>query len=54
MLGLQFVYILCVQPRITSLYISFNVNFTSSNNYPDHYLEVVLYDLSISAFPGFA
>lgn len=53
-LGLQQIYILCVQPRITSLYLSINVNFTSANNFPAHYLEVVLYDISISAFPGFS
>lgn len=52
-LGLQQIYILCVQPRLTSLYLSINVNFTSSYNFPSHFLEVVLYDLSISAFPGF-
>lgn len=37
-IGLQQIYLLTVQPKITSLYISFNVNFTSSNNYPNHYI----------------
>jgi hypothetical protein len=54
LLGLQFVYVLCVQPRITSVYFAINVNFTSSYNFPSHYLEITLYDLSISAFSGFA
>jgi len=53
-IGLQYIYILCVQPRITSIYLSINVNFTSSNYFPSHYLEITLFDLSISAFPGYS
>ena len=53
-IGLQFIYVLCVQPRITSIYLSININFTSSNNFPSHYLEITLFDLSISSFSGFS
>jgi len=53
-IGLQHIYVLCVQPRITSIYLSININFTSSNYFPSHYLEITLFDLSISAFPGFS
>ena len=52
MLGLQHIYVLTTEPTETSLYLSINVNFTSSNNFPTHYLEVILYDLTIAAFPG--
>jgi hypothetical protein len=47
-------YILTVQPTITSLYISMNVNFTSAYNFPTHYLEITLHDLQITAFSGYA
>lgn len=53
-IGLQHIYILCVQPRTTSLYLSINLNFTSSNDFPAHYLEISLLDLSLTAFSGYA
>ena len=53
-IGLQHIYVLCVQPRITSVYLSININFTSSNYFPSHYLEITLFDMSISAFSGFS
>lgn len=53
-IGLQHIYILCTQPTITSLYLSISINFTSSNNYPSHYLEIKLFDLTISAFTGYS
>lgn len=53
-IGLQHIYILCVQPRTTSLYLSISLNFTSSFNFPTHYLEVTLYDLSIAAVAPYA
>lgn len=52
-IGLQQIYILCTEPRITSLHISMNINFTSSNNFPNHYLEITLYELGIAQFPSF-
>ena len=53
-IGLQHIYVLCTQPAITSLYLSISINFTSTNNYPAHYLEITLFDLSISAFTGYS
>lgn len=53
-IGLQHIYVLTTQPTITSLYLSININFTSSNNFPTHYLEITLYDLKMAAFPGFS
>jgi hypothetical protein len=53
-IGLQQIYILCTEPRITSLHISMNINFTSSNNFPAHYLEITLYDLGIAQFSGYS
>lgn len=47
-IGLQQIYILCTEPRITSLHLSININFTSSNNFPNHYLEITLYELSLT------
>lgn len=53
-LDLQYIYILCTQPKISSLYIAFSVSFTDTYNFPSHYLEITLYDLTISAFPSYA
>jgi hypothetical protein len=53
-IGLQQIYVLCTQPTITSLYLSININFTSSYNYPTHYLEITLFDLKITAFTGYS
>lgn len=54
MIGLQQIYLLCSQPTITSLYLSININFASNNNFPSHYLEITLFDLTIAAFPSYA
>jgi hypothetical protein len=35
---LQYIYILCTQPKISSLYIAFSVGFTDAYNFPSHYL----------------
>lgn len=53
-IGLQQIYILTTQPTITSLYLAINILFTSSYNYPNHYLEITLFDLKIAAFPGYS
>ncbi len=37
-IGLQQIYVLCTQPKITSIHLSISINFTSTNNYPNHYL----------------
>ena len=54
MINLQSMYILSVQPIITSLYISMNINFTSAYSFPTHYLEITLYDIQITAFVGYS
>jgi hypothetical protein len=53
-IGLQQIYVLCTQPTLTSIYLSININFTSSYNYPSHYLEITLFDLKITAFTGYS
>lgn len=53
-IGLQQIYVLCTQPTITSIYLSININFTSSNSFPTHYLEITFFDLKITAFPGYS
>lgn len=52
-IGLQQIYILTTQPTITSLYLSININFTSSYTFPTHFLEITLFDLGMAAFPGY-
>lgn len=37
-LALQELYVLCAEPTTTSLYFKFMPDFTSTNNYPNHYL----------------
>ena len=54
MIGLQYVYVLCVQPsKLTSIYLAFNFNFNSTYNYPDHYVEFTFFDLTASSFSGY-
>lgn len=54
-IGLQQIYVLSTQPAITtSIHLSININFTSSNNFPSHYLEITFFDLKIAAFSGFS
>jgi hypothetical protein len=38
-IGLQHIYLLCAEPNVeTSLYIAFNIDFSSLVNFPDHYI----------------
>jgi hypothetical protein len=54
MIGLQYIYITCVQPsKLTSILFSFSLNFASPYNYPDHYIELTFFDLTSSAFTGY-
>jgi hypothetical protein len=53
-IGLQQIYFLTVQPITTSIYLSMNLNFTSSHVFPNHYLEIVFYDLQQTAFTGYS
>ena len=53
-ISLQEIYVLCAQSEETSLYFRFNLNFTSAYDYPSHYLEFILWDLTASNFPGYS
>lgn len=37
-IGLMHIYALGVQPGLTSIYFAISINFTSSYNFPQHYL----------------
>ena len=43
-----------MQPRLTSIYLSIAIDFTTALEFPSHHLELTFHDLSISAFPGYA
>lgn len=52
-IALEQIFILCAEPTETSLYLKFDLNFTSSNDYPTHYLEFIFWDLTETAFTGY-
>ena len=52
-ISLEEIYVLCAEPTETSLYFKFNLNFTSANEYPEHYLEFIFWDLTDAAFTGY-
>jgi len=54
MIGLQYIYLLTGKPGLkTSLYIMYSLSFSSPVSYPDHYIEITLFDLQASAFVGY-
>ena len=53
-IALEQIYLLTAEPTETSLYMKFDLNFTSSNDYPTHYLEFIFWDLYESAFTGYS
>lgn len=52
-MALQEIYVLCAEPTETSLYFKFTTDFNSTNNYPNHYLEFIFWDLFPAAFTGY-
>lgn len=55
MIGLQYIYVLSVQPtKKTSLYVAFNLGFSAVLDYPQHYIEFTFFDLDSTSFTGYS
>lgn len=53
-INLNEIYVLCTKPlETTSLYVKFTLNFDSAHDFPDHYLEIILWDMEDDKFTGY-
>jgi len=51
---LQHIHVLSTQPGNSSVQITFITNFASTNNAPRTHFNLILHDLTLAAFPGYA